>query len=108
MTKHTSRLILTAALVATLATPAMAHEISTIDLAIIVGSQKPCGLKYDQEAIKRFINEHVKADDIDFATSFSTDVQGSEYNLQNLPKDTLALHCLQMRRVAASYGFLAQ
>jgi hypothetical protein len=84
-TEMINKLILASIGVA-LTAPAMAGEISTYDLGTIVGSEKPCGLRYDQEAIKRFINEHVKADDIQFATGFSTVVQGTEYNLQQLPK----------------------
>jgi hypothetical protein len=46
--------------------PAMAFDTKDADIlngmATVIASEKPCGLKYDQEAIKRFIVEHVKAE----------------------------------------------
>ena len=100
---------ITIALVTALAVPAMAGDRDLLKaLASVIASEKVCGLEYDQEAIKRFINEHVKADDMQFASLLGEYVSVDVHlRLKDMSQSMLTAHCTQIRRVAESYGFLS-
>jgi hypothetical protein len=44
----------------------------SLNLGTVLGSEEFCGLEYDQDAIQSFIEKHVSANDVDFASDLST------------------------------------
>lgn len=97
----------TAALMVLLFTPARALD--TVDVAnslgSVIASEEACGLQYDQDAIKRFIDAKVPADDMGFPNMLNMMTQGASYSIRSMSASAKAAHCRQIERVAKSYGF---
>jgi hypothetical protein len=102
-----SRFVLAAML--TFAAAASGHADDSSDVALnlgsVIGSEEACGLTYDQDAIERFINEHVKASDMSFPSMLNTMTAGTKFQIENMSKSSLTAHCAQVRRIAVKYGF---
>ena len=76
-----------------------------IQLGSVLGSEEACGLTYDEDAIARFINEHVKADDMSFPSTLQMMTAGTKFQIEDMSKSSLTAHCTQIRRIAQKYGF---
>jgi hypothetical protein len=102
-------LALTVVCFATMLASAVAQDGDTTDLAnqlgTVIGSEQACGLSYDQDAIQRFINDHVSASDMEFPTMLSTMVDGTKVEIESMSQSALTAHCTQIRRIAKHYGF---
>ena len=75
------------------------------DLGSILASEETCGLSYDQDAIKAFIDKHVKADDMGFANTLGLMTRGTKLELKNMSASAKTAHCAQISRVARTYAF---
>jgi hypothetical protein len=75
-----------------------------LQLGTIIGSEKACHLKLDQNAIRQCINEHVTDADLSFPATLNTMTGGTEYNIESMSESALTAHCTQIRRLVQRYG----
>lgn len=94
------------ALGATSAAYAISHHDLSENLSLVIASEKPCNLSYDQDAIAAFIEENVAADDFDFAGDLARKIRLNTHNVESVTASALTAHCAQISRVAKSYGFI--
>lgn len=104
-------LVFAAVSLALLSVPAGAEgELDRMQLATALGdllaAESGCGLTYNQDAIKKFIDSKVPADDLQFSGYLSLSVSGSSYTLKEMSASTKVAHCRQIERGAKSYGFI--
>jgi hypothetical protein len=72
----------------------------------VLGSEDFCNLKYDQDAIKKFIDKNVKKDDVQFSSTLRMMTDGTQYQNTDMSQSAKTAHCAQIERVARSYGFI--
>jgi hypothetical protein len=75
-------------------------------LGDLLGSETACGLTYDHEAINRYIDENIPADDMQFTSFLQMSATGTEYQMNDLSESRKTAHCRQIERVARSHGFI--
>jgi hypothetical protein len=89
---------------------ALAQGTSTFALAnelgSVLGAEKGCGLKFNQDAIKAFIEAKVKADDMKFPSLLSTMSQGAAWRLGEMSESEKTAYCAQVGRVARTFKFV--
>lgn len=76
------------------------------DLGTVLGSEKVCGLTYDQDAISVWIDNNTDASDMGFAGTLSMMTQGAEFQLRSLSESARTAHCRAVSRTAQHYGFI--
>jgi len=76
------------------------------NLGSVIAAEKFCGLKYDQEAISKFIQANVKDTDIGFASTLSSMVNNHKFIQESMSKSQKTAHCHQISRVAKRFGFV--
>jgi hypothetical protein len=86
--------------------PARAGEDLAEALGDVLASEDICNLHYDQDAIKKFIDAHVKADDMEFPSRLKSETSLSRYANKKMSQSEKTAHCAQISRVARSYGFI--
>lgn len=101
-------LIGAAALVAAWAVEARADNSSMIafDLGDVIGSEKACGLSFDQEAIARFVETKVPSSDLRFTDRMGKSARIMESRIDKFGSSQKTAHCVQVRRIAETYGFV--
>ena len=77
-----------------------------LELGSVLGSEQACGLKYDQEAIRAFIDKRVNADDMGFAGQLDLFTRGAARGFDRMTASAKTAHCAQTSRVAKSFGFI--
>jgi hypothetical protein len=77
-----------------------------LQLGNVIGSEEFCGLHYDQDAIKFFIEKHVDHDDMQFIGDLDMHVSVIESHNKEMSTSQKTAHCAQVTRVARSYGFI--
>jgi hypothetical protein len=75
-------------------------------LGDVLGSESFCSLHYNQDAIKKFIDEHVDKNDLEFTSTLKMMTSGSQYQNRSMSPSEKTAHCAQITRVARSYGFI--
>jgi len=75
-------------------------------LADVLAAEAFCDLAYDQNAIAAFIEKHVAADDLDFTGDLKGLIFIAERTQQTMSASAATAHCTQVRRLAATYGFI--
>lgn len=75
-------------------------------LGDVLASEKPCGLSYKQDAISKFIDSKVPANDMDFPSHLSMQTTGRGVMIKEMSESAKTAHCRQIERVAKSYGFI--
>ncbi len=92
-----------------LATPSLGESLEMMQLASDLGSvlaaEEKCDLSYDQDAIAAFIEKNVEEDDMSFPSTLRAMTGTAEWQLDDMSKSAMTAHCMQIRRVAKSYGF---
>jgi hypothetical protein len=78
-----------------------AHQLGTL-----IAGETVCELSFDQSAIEALINKRVKSDDMSFAATLTTMVQGSIFQARDFTATQRKAHCVQIARVAKSYGLI--
>lgn len=78
------------------------------DLGTVLASEEACGLSYDQAAIARWIEERVPAEDMAFPGNLQLMTSGAEWSLGEMSVSAMTAHCVQVRRIARSYGFVVE
>jgi hypothetical protein len=104
------RHILTGLLILSAPGLASAASLDSFTLATALGdvlaSESFCGLSYDQDAIKKFIDEHVHPNDMQFPSTLRMMTDGSQMQNDSMSPSEKTAHCAQITRVARSYGFI--
>jgi len=101
------RLLLTAICVFSLNGTSIAGNFELANqLGNLLASEDFCELIYDPGAIAKFIEDKVPADDLEFAGTLQLMTAGNKVQLSDLSNSGKVAHCLQTKRVAASYGFI--
>lgn len=77
------------------------------DLGMILASEEPCGMTYDQGAIQALIEKTVPAEDMSFPSTLSVMTQGQAYSLQKMSPSSLTAHCAAVTRSAKHFGLVA-
>jgi hypothetical protein len=75
-------------------------------LGNVLASEKLCTLQYDQNAIKKFIDAHVRKDDMEFPGTLALDTRVYQRQNKKMSGSVKTAHCEQIERVARSYGFI--
>jgi hypothetical protein len=75
-------------------------------LGRVIASETACHLSYKQDAIKKFIDTKVPADDLNFVGHLEMGINGSRYSLKQMSESAKTAHCRQIERVAKAYGFI--
>jgi len=76
------------------------------ELGSVLGAEAACGLKYNQEAIKAFIDAKVRADDMKFPSMLQSLSQGTAYRLKSMSESEKTAYCAQVTRVARTNKFI--
>jgi hypothetical protein len=95
-------------LVATIATTASAQSPFGVanDLGALLASEEPCGLAFDHDAIDRYIDSHVDAADMGFASQLSSMTRLAARDLEQHSESHRRAHCRAMERSARHHGFI--
>lgn len=87
---------------------AIAKQNDTTELAFqlgeLTGSESVCELAIDQEKLKSFIEQHVPADDMEFARTMENRSIVFSVTFSQMSPSTKTAHCFQMRRLVKSLG----
>ncbi|WP_139267743.1 MULTISPECIES: signal recognition particle [unclassified Beijerinckia] len=75
-------------------------------LATLLASETPCDLAYNQEAIRRFIDKQVPANDMQFPTELTNSLFFRNEELKDMSTSQKTAHCHQIERIAKSYSFV--
>lgn len=75
-------------------------------LATVLAAEEMCGLTYDLEAIDRFIDNNVAADDMEFAGTLQMAMMGARHQHRDMGEAETRAHCRQIARSARSAGFI--
>ncbi len=75
-------------------------------LGAVMAAEEPCSLTYDPDAIRGFIEKHVKADDMDFASRLNMETKYGIISIGNMTESSKLAYCTQEARVAKSFGFI--
>ena len=77
-------------------------------LGTVLASEAACGLTYNQDAIAALISDRVEADDMAFPSLLDTMTSGAAFSLGQMGESQKTAHCVQIRRIALSFGFVTQ
>lgn len=77
-------------------------------LGNLLGSETACGLTFDKDAVRAYIEKNVPASDLDFTRNLNTDVRLAEYRAKKMGSTQQAAHCFQVKRNAEALGLLAK
>jgi len=77
-----------------------------VSLGEVLGSEDFCGLKYDQGAVKTFMDKHVHKDDAEFSETLRMVTGWTHYRNGIMPDSDKPAECAAIERVARSYGFI--
>jgi hypothetical protein len=88
-----------------MAAPAWAAKASKFSsqLGEILGSEKACGLRFDDEAIRAIIEKNTSAD-----VYFTMYISVAEARSERMGSAQLAVHCFQTKRSAEFLGLFAK
>jgi hypothetical protein len=96
------------AIILATSTASAMDDMLALNLGTVLGSEKLCGLTYDQAEIQAFIEKNVPARDMRFPNELVQMTQGTEYQNKSMSKSAVTAHCTQIARIAKSYGFTHQ
>ncbi|MFK0384999.1 hypothetical protein [Agrobacterium sp. NPDC090273] len=88
------------------AAPKQSSNSVALQLGTVLAAEEFCDLSYDQEKIAAYIEKTVAADDMEFASRLQLMTDGKKFQQENMSKTAKAAHCVQIRRVAKTNGFI--
>lgn len=101
---------LAAVIVLTLCTWARAGDFDLFavseGLGSLIASEEPCGLTFSHDAVGRWIEANVPADNIDFPNFLDRAIEGHKMAIADLSATALVARCAQIARAAKSHGFI--
>jgi hypothetical protein len=89
--------------------PAWAEDDSStlaVSLGEVLGAEDFCGLKYDQAAMKSFMDKNVKKDDADFASTLRMVTGWTKYRDGTTSVADKTDECIGIEQTARSFGFI--
>jgi hypothetical protein len=99
-----------ATIVALFTNAAVAQDRETIEFAqqlgIVLGSEGFCGLTYDQQAITKYIGEHIKPDNLEFAGWLDVYTSAARTDGRRMSASEKTARCFQVARTAKFLGFV--
>lgn len=75
-------------------------------LGTVIASEEFCDLKYNQDAVQKFIEQNVKADDMEFPENLAMAIRVRLSDNSDISSSAKTAHCAQIRRIAKSYDFV--
>lgn len=75
------------------------------NLGMLLASEQPCGLAYDQDAISAWIAAEVPAEDMSFASSLNLMATGNARQVEKMTASAKTAHCASVAQTAKHYGF---
>lgn len=75
-------------------------------LGSLLGSETACGLTFDQDAVSRYIDDKVPADDMQFTSMLNMMAGGTAAQIADMSASQKTAHCRQIERAAKSHGFI--
>ena len=86
--------------------PANATDLGMVQkVASVLAAEEFCGMKYDQDAIRAFVEKNIKSDDIEFASMLGLITSGTRMQNEQMSESEKTAHCTQMRQVRKSLWF---
>lgn len=76
------------------------------NIGSVIGSEKACGLTFDQAAIAAYVAANTPKGNLGFANTLTMMTQGTEFNLQSLSPSALTAHCAAITASATEMGFI--
>lgn len=76
------------------------------NLGTVLAGEEPCGLAYDKDAIKLFVEKHVTNDDMEFANYLSVSTWSYARDMKEMSESQKVAACKQIERVALTYHFI--
>jgi hypothetical protein len=76
-----------------------------VQLSSLLAAEDACSMTYDQDAIQRFIEKHVAADDLDFAATLPVMTRGQQVQVEQMTDSGKHAFCIQQTRAAKALGF---
>jgi hypothetical protein len=77
-----------------------------VSLGEVLGSEDFCGLKYDQGAVRNFMDKNVRKDDTEFTSTLRMVTGWTHYQDNSMSPSAKPAECDAIQRVARSYGFI--
>jgi hypothetical protein len=77
-----------------------------VSLGEVLGAEDFCGLKYDQAAVKSFMDTNVKKDDVDFASTLRMVTGWTRYRGGTMSVADKTDECTGIEQKARSFGFV--
>jgi hypothetical protein len=78
------------------------------DLGLLLASEKYCEVKYQQEAIDKFVERTVDANDLSFTRKLNAAIRISGVAISDLTTSQKTAHCKSIIRSAQAYEFLSR
>ncbi|MCV6548549.1 MAG: hypothetical protein OIF56_14925 [Cohaesibacter sp.] len=75
-------------------------------IAKVIAAERMCGLSLNEPAIQAWIEQNVKADDMEFPDNLSLALSGAEDDQDELSDTAKVAYCKQITRVAKHYKFM--
>jgi hypothetical protein len=79
------------------------RDMMLAEIGTIVGSEKACGLHFNQGALERFVTKFIEPEDLHFTSMFNIYVETTAYQLRNMSPAALTVHCAQIRQVVHQF-----
>ncbi|MGY5809978.1 signal recognition particle [Rhizobium sp. LEGMi198b] len=80
--------------------------IVTTQLGALLAAEDACSMSYDKDAIQRYIEKKVAADDLNFASMLPLMVKGQQVQIEQMSDSSKSAFCIQQRRAAKKLGFV--
>ncbi len=77
-----------------------------ISLGELIGSEIPCGLHFDQDAIRQYISKHVPASDMGFTANLQSYADATQDEFSSMSQSEKTAQCFQVERAAEANGLL--
>jgi hypothetical protein len=79
-----------------------------VQLGTVLGSDKACGLVFNQDAIQAYIVDHIKDIDPMFTSSLTDYIEATRSTtIPEMSKGVLDAHCVLVRKFAEQHGFIS-
>lgn len=76
------------------------------ELGTLLGSEEPCALSYDQDAISTWIDANVDAASMSFAGTLSMMTDAAAFSIVDMSESSRTAHCRSVERAAVHAGFI--
>ena len=75
-------------------------------LGTVLASEEICGLRYDQDAISRWIDGNTDPSDMSFSSNLNMMTEGSAFMFEGMSESSKTAHCRSIERTSRHFGFI--